>query len=203
MLENHFNIQGLKSDEVLLAREKFGQNKLEYDKENSFLDTVVRIIKDPMIILLFVASAIYFISGKIGDGIFLTVAIIFQASISLFQFSRSKNALEKLKVLSQPNCKVIRNGKIEEIKSEDIVIGDSLVVEERSSIPADGKIIHSNDFSVNESILTGESLANSKDKDKEDKFIYSGTRYYLKKQIILNKFFSFVNTERSQTSMLR
>jgi Ca2+-transporting ATPase len=175
MSANHFNIQGLNNEQVILARKKFGQNKLDYKKENTFLETLKRIAKDPMIILLLVAAAIYFISGKIGDGFFLVAAIIFQISISLYQYSRSKNALEKLKDFSQPNCKVIRNNNIEAIKSEDLVVGDSLMVEEGTSITADGIIVHSNDFSVNESILTGESLAVFKNKDKEDKFIYSGT----------------------------
>ncbi|TAD81544.1 MAG: cation-translocating P-type ATPase [Bacteroidetes bacterium] len=128
-----------------------------------------------MMILLLVAATIYFMSGKLGDGLFLTAAIVFQTSISLYQYSRSKNALEKLKDFSQPNCKVIRNGKIEEIKSEALVVGDSLMVEEGSLITADGSIVHSNDFSVNESILTGESFAIFKDKDNADKAIYSGT----------------------------
>ena len=175
MPENHFDILGLTIDQVTLAREKFGQNKLNYKKENSFLDNVKRIVKEPMMILLLVAASIYFISGKTGDGIFLAAAIVFQTSISLYQNSRSKNALEKLKNFSQPNCKVIRNGNVEEIKSEDLVVGDSLMVEEGTSITADGIIVHSNDFSVNESILTGESLSVFKDKSKEDKFIYSGT----------------------------
>ena len=175
MSVKNFNISGLTNKEVLLAREKFGQNKLDYKKDNEFSDAVKRIIQEPMMILLLVASSIYFISGKIGDGIFLAVAIIFQTSISLYQYSRSKNALEKLKDFSQPNCKVIRNGKTEEIRSEDLVVGDSLIVEEGTLITADGIIVHSNDFSVNESILTGESLVVFKDKTKEDYFIYSGT----------------------------
>ena len=175
MSANHFNILGLTSEQVMLAREIFGQNKLDYKKENSFFDTIKRIAKDPMMILLLAASSIYFVSGKTGDGIFLAFAIIFQTSISLYQYSRSKNALEKLKDLSQPNCKVIRNGNIVEIKSEDLVLGDSLMVEEGTSITADGTIAHSNDFSVNESILTGESLSVFKDITKEDRFIYSGT----------------------------
>lgn len=172
---NILNIKGLTNEQVILARAKFGKNKLDYKKENDFLAAVKRVATDPMMILLLVASSIYFISGKIGDGIFLTAAIVFQTSISLYQYSRSKNALAKLKELSQPNCKVIRNGKVEEIKSEDIVVGDSLIVEEGTSITADGNIVHSNDFSVNESILTGESLAVFKDITKKDKSIYSGT----------------------------
>jgi len=175
MSPNHFNISGLNSEQVILARAKYGYNKLDYKQENTFFDTLKRILKEPMIILLLVASSIYFITGKTGDGIFLAFAILFQTSISLYQYSRSKNALEKLKDLSQPNCKVIRNNKIEEIRSDEIVVGDCLIIEEGTAITADGSIIHSNDFSVNESILTGESLAVFKDKEKEDKFIYSGT----------------------------
>ena len=172
---NQFNIKGLDSEQVKLSREKFGLNKLNYKKENSFLEVLLRIVKEPMTILLLVASAIYFISGETGNGIFMVVAILFIASISLYQDSRSKNALEKLKVISQPHCKVIRNGKIEEIVSEELVVNDFLLVEEGTSITADGTIVHSNDFSVNESILTGESLAVFKDKEHENNRIYSGT----------------------------
>ncbi len=175
MPANNFNISGLTDEQVILAKKEFGQNKLDYKKESSLFDTIKRIAKDPMLILLLVAASIYFISGKTGDGIFLTAAIVFQTSISLYQYSRSKNALEKLKDFSQPHCKVIRNGNIEEIKSEDLVVGDSLMVEEGTAITADGSIVHSNDFSVNESILTGESFAVFKDKTKEDHFIYNGT----------------------------
>lgn len=175
MPTNHFNSKGLTNEQVQLAREKFGSNTLNFKKENTFLSTLKRIANDPMVILLLVASSIYFISGKIGDGIFLVAAIVFQTSISLYQYSRSKNALEKLKAFSQPTCKVIRNGEEEEIKSEDLVVGDYLIVEEGTAITADGTILHSNDFSVNESILTGESFAVFKDKSKEDHFIYSGT----------------------------
>jgi Ca2+-transporting ATPase len=128
-----------------------------------------------MTILLLAASSIYFISGETGNGVFMAVAVLFIASISLYQDSRSKNALEKLKDLSQPHCKVIRNGTVVEIKSEELVVGDFLLAEEGTSITADGTIVHSNDFSVNESILTGESLAVFKDKDKENNFVYSGT----------------------------
>lgn len=175
MPENHFNIPGLTNEQVLAARAKTGQNKLDFKKESGFWDAVKRLAKEPMMILLLAAASIYFISGKLGDGIFLVAAIVFQASISLFQYSRSKNALDKLKDLSKPKCKVIRNGQVEEIKSEDLVMGDSLLVEEGSSVTADGSIVHSTDFSVDESILTGESLPVFKDISKEDKTIFSGT----------------------------
>ncbi|OYU82685.1 MAG: haloacid dehalogenase [Flavobacterium sp. BFFFF2] len=172
---NYENIQGLTANEVDASRAKNGKNKLTYKKENAFLDLLLQLVKDPMMILLLVAASIYFISGKTADGIFLVVAIVFQTSISLYQSARSKNALEKLNDLSQPNSKVIREGKVVEIPSEAVVVGDSLLVEEGTAISADGLIVHSSDFSVNESILTGESMAVLKDKDQKDNLIFSGT----------------------------
>ncbi len=175
MHPNNFNIKGLTDEQVLEAREKCGYNRLDYKKENGFLDAIKSLAKEPMVILLLVASAVYFLSGKTGDGIFLASAIVLVAAISLHQDSRSRNALQKLKDFTQPNCNVIRNNEVIEIHSDELVVGDSLMVEEGTSIAADGIIIHSNDFSVNESILTGESFAVYKDARKEDNFIYRGT----------------------------
>ncbi len=175
MPANNFNIQGLNDKEVLAARKKHGANQLSYKKENGFFDALKSLAKEPMLILLLAAAAIYFISGDAGDGIFMLSAIILVSAISLYQDSRSRNALEKLKTFTQPHCKVIRNGEVVEIKSEELVVGDSMMVEEGTFIAADGIIVHSNDFSVNESILTGESFAVEKDKTKTDNFIYLGT----------------------------
>lgn len=175
MQTNHFGIQGLTSSQVLEARQKHGYNRLDFKEENGFLNAIKQIAKEPMVLLLLVASGIYFMTGNPGDGIFLASAIVLVATISLYQDSRSRNALEKLKTFTQPKCKVIRNGKEYEIKSEELVIGDSLMIEEGTSIVADGIIVRSNDFSVNESILTGESLSVAKDRAAEDNLVYSGT----------------------------
>lgn len=175
MAVNNFNILGLSSNEVTAARLAYGTNSLTFKKESRLIDAVKGLAKEPMVIILLVTSCIYFIIGKPGDGIFLAGAIVLVAGISLFQDSRSRNALEKLKDLSQPKCKVIRNGVVVEIKSNELVIGDSLVVEEGTAIPADGRIVHSNDFSVNESTLTGESLSVYKDCTLADNIIYQGT----------------------------
>ena len=175
MSANNFNIKGLSNSDVIKARKKFGENNLTYKKENNILDAVKSFISDPMVLMLLTASTIYFISGKIGDAIFLATAIVFEVTISLYQHARSKNALEKLKSLSQPNCRVIRNNVVIEITSSELVKGDFLLVDEGTSITADGDIVHSNDFSVNESILTGESLNVYKDKTSENKTIYQGT----------------------------
>lgn len=166
-------IKGLNPREVLVSREKNGKNLLDFKKENSILSVIRRLAQDPMVIILLVASIIYFISDKTADAIFLASAILFQISISFFQDARSTNALEKLKEFIVAKSKVIRNGKVEEIKSEDLVLGDVIIIEEGMSIPADATIIHSNDFLVNESILTGESLA--VEKNKENNQVFKGT----------------------------
>lgn len=171
----NFGITGLTDDEVTQSRAKHGKNLLEYKKESGFLAALKSIAKEPMVILLMVAAIIYFISGSPGDGLFLSAAILLVASISLYQDSRSRNALEKLKSFTQPHCKVIRNGAVTEIASEALVIGDSLIIEEGVIISADGVIVHSNDFSVNESILTGESLSVYKDSTNKERSVFSGT----------------------------
>ncbi len=175
MSENNFNIKGLTDEEVSISRKKNGYNILTYKKENGFLEVLKSLVKEPMLILLLVATSIYFFIGDIGDGIFMLSAIMLVSAISLYQNSRSRNALEKLKKFTQPHCKVIRNNVVTEIKSEELVIGDCLMVEEGTSISADGEIIQSNDFSVNESILTGESFAVNKDKTTADNVVYLGT----------------------------
>ena len=105
MPANNFDTKGLTNEQVLIARKKYGNNQLDYKKENGFLEAIKSLAKEPMIILLLVASFIYFISGDTGDGIFLASAIVLIDIISLYQNSRSRNALEKLKNFTQPIVK--------------------------------------------------------------------------------------------------
>ncbi len=175
MQVDNFNIQGLTDSEVSAARASYGSNELKYKKENGFIDTLKSLIKEPMLILLLAASSIYFISGNTGDGLFMLSAIVLVSAISIYQDARSRNALAELKNFIQPRCKVIRNGVVTQIRSEELVVGDSIMVEEGEAVAADGIIVHSNDFSVNESILTGESFSVEKDKTTKDNLIYFGT----------------------------
>ncbi|HQS56602.1 MAG: haloacid dehalogenase [Bacteroidetes bacterium 24-39-8] len=169
-------ITGLTQAQVAASRTAHGSNTLAFKKENGFWEALKTLAKEPMVVLLLAASVLYFISGKTGDGIFLGCAIVLVAAISLYQDSRSRNALEKLKNFTEPRAKVIRDGETLEINTDELVIDDCMVIEEGSSIPADGCIIQSNDFSVNESILTGESFAVFKDVRKEDCLVFGGTQ---------------------------
>ncbi|MGN8068872.1 cation-translocating P-type ATPase [Mucilaginibacter sp. 22184] len=168
-------IAGLNDAQVVEARKQFGFNRLLYKKGNRFFDAVKSLFKEPMVLLLLATSGIYFVSGNTGDGFFLASAIILVSAISLYQDSRSRNAMEQLRNYTQAGCKVIRNSKTVSIRAEELVVGDSLVVEEGAAIMADAAIVQSNDFSVNESILTGESLSVYKDPEQSDHFIYQGT----------------------------
>jgi len=175
MSVKNFNIKGLSNEEVINSRKTYGENNILLKEENHFLNSISKFIKDPMIVLLLVASTIYFSSGERFNGFFLVASIVLISLISSFQNARSRNALAKLKEYTKPNCKVIRNGETIEIKTSEIVIGDSLLIEEGTSVSADGTIIHSNDFSVNEAILTGESMSVSKDKSSTDNSVFQGT----------------------------
>ena len=175
MTETTKTITGLSNEEVIASRNKNGRNSLEHQEKNHFLISLFEMVKEPMFLLLVAAASIYYISGDYGDGIFMTVAIILVATISLFQEARSRNAIDSLKKLYQPKSKVIRNGELIEIPSEEIVLGDCIQIEEGHFIPADASILQSNDFSVNESILTGESLSVFKNEATENKEVFQGT----------------------------
>ncbi len=171
---SEYGIRGLTAEQVLEARVNHGRNEVMRE-EHYVLIILKNVIKDPMFLILLVAAMLYFISGKIGDGLFMTSAIVLVACISLYQQSRSRSALSALRTLTKPICKVIRDGKIIEIKREEIVIGDCMMIDEGVAIPADGVILYSNDFTVNESILTGESLSVSKNKVDKDNQVFQGT----------------------------
>lgn len=168
-------ILGLSESEVTQSRITNGENSLKHQEKNHLLHSLLEMVKEPMFLLLVAAASIYFITGDYGDGIFMTAAIVLVSAISLYQESRSHNAIEALQKLSQPKSKVIRNGKLIEILSEEIVLGDCMQVEEGTFIPADGTILQSNDFSVNESILTGESLSVFKNETAENNQVFQGT----------------------------
>jgi Ca2+-transporting ATPase len=175
MPSSNRGITGLTDKEVIAARTLYGSNVQETENKGGFIHALKDVLKEPMFILLAVASTIYFITGNTSDGIFMASAIVIVSAISLYQDSRSRNALAALKLLTQPHSKVIRNSETVEIGSEEIVVGDLMVIEEGTAVPADGFIIQSNDFSINESILTGESLAVLKSASDNDNIVYQGT----------------------------
>ncbi|MBL7832055.1 MAG: cation-translocating P-type ATPase [Saprospiraceae bacterium] len=176
MKKNPFNHPGLSNEEVLNSRRQFGSNLIQADNNNSFLDSIWDAFTEPMFLILVVCASIYFILGQIAEAWFMGFAIILVSAISIYQETINRNALKALTAFTQREVKVIRENMLLKLKNEDLVLGDYVVSSEGELIPADGKIIECNDFSVNESILTGESFSVFKDAfDVQLNKVYSGT----------------------------
>ncbi|MBO9727474.1 MAG: cation-translocating P-type ATPase [Chitinophaga sp.] len=169
------HIKGLNDAEVAASREKYGSNTPAAPATNPVLHLIKEILGEPMLLLLIAVTVIYFVMGELGEAYFMLVAIALVSGISFYQDSRSRKALEALEKINEPLSKVIRNGELKSIATSDIVTGDMLLVSEGNTINADGIIVHANDFSVNESALTGEAFAVFKQPDGEDNRVYSGT----------------------------
>lgn len=172
---------GLTKEEVINSKEKYGVNKLEEKKKQPLILKILSIFKEPMFLLLIIAASIYFIVGEYRDGIIMLIFVLAICLIEYIQETKTDKALEELNKLSALNVKVIREGKEEVISSEEVVVGDIVLLEEGDSVPADGKLLYTQSLGVNESSLTGESLVVYKNckEDKDNHFklnmCYSGT----------------------------
>ena len=172
---------GLTKEEVINSKEKYGVNKLEEKKKQPLILKMLSIFKEPMFLLLIIAASIYFIVGEYRDGIIMLIFVLAICLIEYIQETKTDKALEELNKLSALNVKVIREGKEKVISSEEVVVGDIVLLEEGDSVPADGKLLYTQSLGVNESSLTGESLVVYKNckEDKDNHFklnmCYSGT----------------------------
>ena len=151
------NIKGLNDNEVIQSREKNGTNELSPKKKEPLIIKILEIFKEPMFLLLIIAASVYFIVGEYGDGIVMLVFVIGICFIEFIQETKTDKALEELNKLSSLNVRVIRNNKEEVISSDEIVVGDIVLLEEGDKVPADGEVLYAQSLGVNESSLTGES----------------------------------------------
>ncbi len=158
-LENPYPFSGLSDEDVTASLDLHGRNEAVLSSKNTWLETLKTVVMEPMFLLLLACTIIYFLAGEFGEGFFLLGAILVVSGISLYQDSRSQKALDALKAYNEPNASVIRNNSLQILPTQDIVVDDLVECSEGQLIPADGIIIYSNDFSVNESILTGESFS--------------------------------------------
>ncbi len=169
------HLTGLSEQELKNSREKYGHNQAGNSKKNAWYLMLLDILKEPMLLLLIAVSVIYVIVGNYSEAMFMLGAIIAVSGISFYQDNRSKMALEALEKLNEPLSTVIRNSKVIQIPTHEIAVGDLCIIEEGKMINADGKILHSNDFSVNEASLTGESFSVFKSLESDDRNVFSGT----------------------------
>ncbi|MEO8590427.1 MAG: cation-translocating P-type ATPase [Flavobacteriales bacterium] len=165
MSTNPFPFAGLSDAEVLIARTRHGRNAVDDRTGSPFWPALKSVATEPMFLLLAGTSVIYFMLGQRSDGLFMAGAIVLVSTISLYQDHRSRKALDALRAFSQAQATVVRNNAVVKVPVEDVVVGDHAVAEEGSLLAADGLILQSNDFSVNESILTGEAFAIARSAD--------------------------------------
>ena len=165
---------GLSSEEVKQRLEKYGLNKLQEEKKKPFILKFLSQLIEPMVIVLLIAGIISIVihivkvatgqeSEELIDAIVIFAIVIINALIGSIQEQKAEQSLDALKKLSTPMCYVKRDGKIVNIKSEELVPGDIVILEEGNIVPADIRLISSVDLKSDESSLTGESVPVEKD----------------------------------------
>ncbi len=156
--KNITDIQGLTTLQVEEQRTKYGENT-SFDTSHTIWQNILEVVREPMFILLLVACGIYFISSEYAEAFTMLAALFFVAGIDIFQSFRSQKAVKALTRITSKKAKVIREGQTMEIDIQHIVKEDVIIIEEGRIVPADARIISSNDFALNEAILTGESVS--------------------------------------------
>ncbi len=161
---------GLSFREAKSRLEKNGKNVLAHKKRQSNFVKFLSQFKDVLIIVLIISCIISVVIGIVEKSVdeFIDAAIIFvvlmiNAIIGYAQKRNSEKAMEALKNMTKPYCKVNRNGKICKIKTEDLVVGDVVILEAGDIIPADLRLLETHSLKIEESALTGESVAIEKD----------------------------------------
>ena len=154
---------GLDDRRIKQSRQKYGSNVLKATNTISVLKIIFRQFISPLVLILIVAGAVSYYLGQFRDGSILIAIVILNAIIGFYEEWKSENILASLKSLIVDKCNVIRDGKITEIPVDELVPGDMVSLTEGDGIPADIRLIDSNEFSANEFILTGESLSSNKD----------------------------------------
>ena len=155
-------VPGLTDDAVARSRAEHGRNILLTEARSGVWITLKEVVSEPMFLLLLAACAVYIGLKQPEEAITLAAALLVVAAISIYQSIRSDRALNALRELTQPRVQVRRNGQVAVTPIEELVVGDAVLTEEGERVPADGTIDEASDFSVDESILTGESVSVAK-----------------------------------------
>ena len=156
---------GLTDEQVRRSREKCGWNELAEGKKKSILQIFFEQYKD-FLVLILIASAV--ISGMLGDvesAAVIVIVITINAILGTVQTVKAEQSLQSLKKLSGPEAKVLRDGVAVQLPARELVVGDVILLEAGDMIPADGRLIENASLKVDESALTGESLAVEKSMD--------------------------------------
>jgi Ca2+-transporting ATPase len=155
--------EGLPSEEAALRLEQNGRNKLAEGKKDSLLKRFFSQMADPMIIILLAAAAIsavtsFYQSEGMADVVIILFVVIVNAVLGVYQENKAEKAIEALQEMASATSRVLRDGAVEIVKSEELVVGDIVLLEAGDAVPADVRIIESASLKIEEAALTGESV---------------------------------------------
>jgi P-type Ca2+ transporter type 2C len=180
------NLQGLTDQEVMERLVQDGYNELPTGKKRTIFHIIFEVMREPMFLLLIACGALYLILGDVQEAIMLLGFVFVIIGITLYQEQKTEKALDALRELSSPRALVIRNGEQQRIAGRDVVRDDIILISEGDRVPADSVLLSTTNLSVDESLLTGESVpVRKKSWDGKESierpggddlpFIYSGT----------------------------
>lgn len=157
------SVGGLSEQEARSRLERNGKNKLKEAKKVPLVKRFLAQLADPMIIILIVAAAVSGITAayeneSFADVFIILAVVIINAVLGVYQESKAEKAIAALQEMSAATSKVLRDGNVHVIKSEDIAVGDIILIEAGDAIPADARIIECADLRIEEAALTGESV---------------------------------------------
>jgi Ca2+-transporting ATPase len=166
---------GIDSEQFQQLLEKYGKNKLDEGKKKSIIVRFLEQLKDPMVIVLIAAAVISGAVKEIADSVIILLVVILNSILGVVQEGKAEKAIEALQKMASPYSKVRRSGKVAQIKSEEIVPGDIILLEAGDAVPADMRLIEASSLKIEEASLTGESVPTeknaaviaAKDKDKD------------------------------------
>ncbi|NTV78260.1 MAG: cation-translocating P-type ATPase, partial [Clostridiales bacterium] len=163
LLEVNSSENGITTEEANKRLEEHGKNKLVEGKKITVLQRFLSQLKDPMIIILIAAAVISGITAAyskegFADVIIIMLVVVINAILGVYQESKAEKAIEALQKMAAATSKVLRDGKIAIVKSEDIAVGDVILLEAGDAVPADGRIIENASMKIEEAALTGESV---------------------------------------------
>ena len=153
------SLQGLSGAEVAVRIKRDGFNELPSSRQRSIFAIAYEVVKEPMFLLLLASGTIYLFLGDIQEALMLLGFVFVVMGITIFQERKTERALEALRDLSSPRALVIRDGERKRIAGREVVRGDLLVLFEGDRVPADAVLLWGLNLSVDESLLTGESVA--------------------------------------------
>ena len=156
--------EGLSTEEAQRRLEKYGHNKLKEAEKPSLIQRFLAQLKDPMLIILMIAAAVSALTGMISgenewaEVIIIIAVVLLNAILGVIQESKAEAAIEALQTMTAATCKVLRDGKMVVLHSDELVPGDVILLEAGDAVPADGRIIENASLKIEEAALTGESV---------------------------------------------